>query len=193
MNRPPSGSRNEFRDGLVRPSAADAFLAALQADEKDDGVYGWLAEESEDEDVSGPADATNYPGPAPEISRRTVLVVDDDDLVRATVSGTMEEAGYEVVEVSDGKQALAFLERSGAEIAALVSDIRMPGIDGLELARTVARKWPRIAIVLVSGYPPAGRMSEVPEAAVFVSKPFRLAELAGAVARALAYKDAARG
>jgi CheY-like chemotaxis protein len=190
MNGFLAGSRNEFRDALIRPGA-DAFLAALLADENDEAVFGWLAEEREEEDGSGSTNATNHPGPAPEISRRTVLVVDDDDLVRATVSATMEEAGYEVVDVSDGKQAMALLERSDAEIAALISDIRMPGIDGLELARTVARKWPHIAIVLVSGYPPGGRMNEVPDAAVFVSKPFRLVELAAAVARALAYKDAA--
>jgi hypothetical protein len=168
------------------PAVAEAFLAALLADAE--AVYGWSAEESGDGDPSESAGRAYGEEPAPRSSRQTILVVDDDDLVRATVAATMEDAGYDVIEACDGKEALAFLERNSAEIAALVSDIRMPRMNGLELASTVAREWPCIAIVLVSGYSATDRKGEVPEAAVFVPKPFRPDALADALRRALAHR-----
>ncbi|MBM0205852.1 response regulator [Micromonospora sp. STR1s_5] len=118
----------------------------------------------------------------------TVLVADDDDLVRKMIASTLEDAGYHVVEARDGQEALAILEPGETQIAGLVSDIRMPNVDGLDLAREVARRWPGTAIVLVSGYPTGGRLAQVPEAAMFVSKPFKPDELAHAVRRALSAK-----
>lgn len=190
MTGPGCASEDEFRRAVAAsvsdPDVVDMFLAALMADENDEAVYGWSAEESDPENGASPQDAD--PGQSTAISRGTILVVDDEDLVRSMIATMMEDAGYDVVEVGDGLEALTFLERNGGEIAALVSDIRMPGLDGLELTRRVAARWPGVAIVLVSGYPTDGRMSDVPEAAVFVPKPFRPDELANAVGRALAHK-----
>lgn len=190
MTGPSCASEDEFRRAVAAsvsdPEVVDMFLAALMADENDEAVYGWSAEESDPENEASPKDAD--PGKSAAISRGTILVVDDEDLVRSMIATIMEDAGFDVIEVGDGLEALTFLERNGGEIAALVSDIKMPGLDGLELTRRVAARWPAVAIVLVSGYPTDGRMSDVPEAAVFVPKPFRLDDLANAVGRALAHK-----
>ena len=190
MTGPGCASKDEFRRVVAAsvsdPEVVDMFLTALMADENDEAVYGWSAEQSDPENVASSQDAG--PAQSTAISRGTVLVVDDEDLVRSMIATMMEDAGFDVMEARDGLEALTFLERNGADIAALVSDIKMPGIDGLELTRRVAARWPGVALVLVSGYPTDGRMSDVPESAVFVSKPFRLDDLANAVGRALAHK-----
>ncbi|MBM0207212.1 response regulator [Micromonospora sp. STR1s_5] len=83
-------------------------------------------------------------------------MADDDALVRSTIADTMEDAGFEVLEAGDGEEALALLEDCDGDVVALVSDIRMPRMDGLDLVRAVARRWPKVALVLVSGYRPVG-------------------------------------
>jgi CheY-like chemotaxis protein len=190
MTGPGCASKDEFRRVVAAsvsdPEVVDMFLTALMADENDEAVYGWSAEQSDPENAASSQDAG--PAQSTAISRGTVLVVDDEDLVRSMIATMMEDAGFDVMEARDGLEALTFLERNGADIAALVSDIKMPGIDGLELTRRVAERWPGVALVLVSGYPTDGRMSDVPEAAVFVPKPFRLDDLAHAVGRTLAHK-----
>jgi CheY-like chemotaxis protein len=173
----------------VQAPAAGTFLAWLLRDAADETVHGWLVEESDEGELLRPDDDSSGSDTASAVARRTILVVDDDDLVRAMIVASVEDDGYDVMEAADGLDAMAALEKYGAEIIALVSDIKMPGIDGLELARTVTCNWPRIAIVLVSGYPPGGQLADVPEAAVFLPKPFRTEQMAEAVRRALAFKN----
>jgi CheY-like chemotaxis protein len=158
------------------------------APEHHEAIYERLAHRSDCNTSSEAPGAAAGGGPATEAARQTLLVADDDDLVRATIVATLEDAGYDVVEVGDGEEALAFLDAGESAVAGFVSDIRMPKLDGLELARVVAHRWPRIALVLVSGYPTGGRLAGVPESAVFVPKPFKLEELAAAVKRALSSK-----
>ena len=108
--------------------------------------------------------------------------MEDDPLHRAVLVSLMEEEGLEVVEAADVKGALTILgERS--DIGLLLADVYLAGWrDGLELAQTARRHWPRLGIILVSAdhrCPEAG----LPRGAVFLSKPYPPAALVAAVLR----------
>lgn len=81
----------------------------------------------------------------------TMLIVEDEPLIRMCAVDFAEEAGYDAREAKDAGEALAILE-SGEEIAVLFTDISLPGpMDGLTLAEQVTQRWPEIRIVVASG------------------------------------------
>lgn len=81
----------------------------------------------------------------------TMLIVEDEPLIRMCAVDFAEEAGYVTREAKDAGEALAMLE-SGEEIAILFTDITLPGpMDGLALADQAARRWPETRIVVASG------------------------------------------
>jgi DNA-binding response OmpR family regulator len=82
----------------------------------------------------------------------TVLLVEDEFLVRTMIADRMREEGFTVVECSDAKDALAVL-RSGTTVHAIITDIRMPGpVDGIRLANLVRADYPTVKILLASGH-----------------------------------------
>jgi CheY-like chemotaxis protein len=108
--------------------------------------------------------------------RKKVLVVEDDPLLRFHVSDILGQAGFDVVESTNGAHALAIVAER-FDVEAVVSDVVMPGkIDGFELARRIRARWPRIGVVLVSGrkIPSSG---EVPRQVRFLAKPVRASTL----------------
>ncbi len=154
--------------GAVRAAVKPGIGRTNLANEHGGAVYGWHASESDDD--GGRASTNMSPEmclDADDVGRK-ILVAVDDDLVRMMIVAMLEDAGYEVLEASGGLEALALLERREADVAAIVSDIVMPGLDGLALARIVSLRWPRVAVVLVSGYPADGCMSHVSDAVMFV-------------------------
>jgi len=81
----------------------------------------------------------------------TVLVVEDEVLVRLMIAEELRSAGFQVIEASDADEALAVLANI-TDVSVIFSDIRMPGsMDGLELAKKVRADFPKIRIVLASG------------------------------------------
>lgn len=99
-----------------------------------------------------------------------VLVVDDEPLLRMMAVDLVEEAGFQAVEASDADAALAIFE-ARTDIAVLFTDIRMPGsIDGLELARRVATRWPSTGIILTSGHCRESDLEHIPGS--FFAKPY---------------------
>jgi CheY-like chemotaxis protein len=86
-----------------------------------------------------------------EAHRQVVLVVEDEALVRMNARDMFEDMGFEVVDAADGKEALDLLE-ARSDIDLVFSDCRMPRMTGPELARTAARRWPSLRIVLASAY-----------------------------------------
>jgi CheY-like chemotaxis protein len=97
-----------------------------------------------------------------------VLVVEDETLVRLLANDILTEAGYRVLEARDGQEALTVLEVHEG-ISALLTDVTMPNLDGLALAKIVQERWPHIGIVVSSGMP---RPSVLPNGARFISKPY---------------------
>lgn len=113
-----------------------------------------------------------------------VLVVEDEPLVRMETVDMVEAAGYVAIEASNADEAIAILEGRN-DIRLLLTDIDMPGsIDGLKLAHAVRKKWPPIAIVVLSGKTVVDS-AELPAEAQFYSKPYDRAVVAGALGRLL--------
>lgn len=81
-----------------------------------------------------------------------VLVVDDDVAVGVVTARMLEQAGYGVCLAFSATLALAALASGACDFALVVSDIRMPGMSGLDLAHQIQRGWPSLPIVLMSGY-----------------------------------------
>ena len=84
---------------------------------------------------------------------RTILVVEDEVLVRMMLADQLRQAGFMVIEASNADEALLLLRQNLVRIEAVISDVGMPGsIDGLGLARVIRSEYPELRIVLVSGY-----------------------------------------
>ena len=112
----------------------------------------------------------------------TVLLVDDEDLVRASTADMLVDLGFEVVEARSGTEALARLATTGP-FDLLVTDHLMPGMTGVELARAAVGRQPGLPVLVVSGYSDAvGLAADLPR----LEKPFRQADLLAALTGVLA-------
>ncbi|WP_404477317.1 ATP-binding protein [Novosphingobium sp. BL-52-GroH] len=109
----------------------------------------------------------------------TVLVVDDEDLVRASTVHMLSELGYSVVEAASGEDALRIFH-DDASIDLLVTDHLMPGITGTDLAARIKNVRPQIRVLIISGY--AENMGVSPFIAR-LTKPFKQSDLASSLAR----------
>ena len=99
----------------------------------------------------------------------TVLVVEDEFLIRQVLQIELEDAGYEVILADSADAAIAILE-ARADIHLVFTDIDMPGsMDGLKLAACVRDRWPPIHIIITTG---KARPREIPANALFIPKPY---------------------
>ena len=80
-----------------------------------------------------------------------ILVVDDEPGLRRLACQTLERAGYATLEAEDGAQALRLLEQHDGVVALVLSDIRMPNLDGIELEQICRERWPAMPVILMSG------------------------------------------
>jgi CheY-like chemotaxis protein len=98
-----------------------------------------------------------------------VLVAEDETLVRLLANDMLTDADFRVVEAQDGQEALAILGERNT-VRALLTDVNMPNVDGLALAKIVRERWPHIGVVVTSG---RLRPSDLPLGTRFISKPYR--------------------
>lgn len=116
----------------------------------------------------------------------TILLVDDEELVRAGTSEMLGDLGYEVVQADSGAEALRML-RSGVEADLLITDFLMPGMNGVALIEHAVALAPKMKVLLVTGY---STIAEGPGAHIpRLAKPYRQAELSRRVADLLRQKD----
>jgi CheY-like chemotaxis protein len=110
----------------------------------------------------------------------TILVVEDDEMVRTSVIRQLEGLGYRTLAASNGAEALALVDR-GAQFDVLFTDIVMPGgINGAELGREVARRRPTVKMLYTSGYSENGivHQGRLDPGIVLLRKPYRKLDLA---------------
>ena len=100
------------------------------------------------EPVATPSRTSPAAAPRPA----TIIVAEDDALVRAVTARVLDKAGYTVLEAEDGEEALEIVRRHEWTIDLVISDVVMAKVDGSELARRVMSEWPGLPILLVSGY-----------------------------------------
>lgn len=114
--------------------------------------------------------------------RTTVLVVEDEPLVRFDAVDALEDAGFDVVEAGNADVALAILS-SRDDIAVMFTDINMPGsMNGLELAAEVHKRWPAIRLIVTSGLVKPS-CEDIPDDGLFIGKPYVAERVAAVVER----------
>jgi CheY-like chemotaxis protein len=127
-------------------------------------------------------------GSMPQPTARTVLVVDDQAGIRAIVRRILESKGFTVSDASSGEEALSLLDRRKEAFDLLVTDMRMPGMTGRDLADRVRFRHPSTRILFISGFTddPSVQSGILPDRARFLSKPFHPDQFIDAVTELLA-------
>ena len=117
-----------------------------------------------------------------------VLIADDEASMRALVARAIAMDGHETVTAQDGAEALEILAREDGNFDLLLTDIQMPVMDGIALALSAARDFPKLTILLMTGFADqrerASNLSAI--AHDVITKPFSVADIRTAVADALA-------
>jgi PAS domain S-box-containing protein len=139
--------------------------------------------------VEGAADALAPPVGTAEVPRgtETVLIVEDEEAVRALAKTALTRKGYRVLEAANGGEALLRCESEQAPIHLLVTDVVMPGLGGADLAQRLAPLRPDMKVLFISGYADraAARHGTIQPGAAYLEKPFSLEALARKVREVL--------
>jgi FixJ family two-component response regulator len=131
---------------------------------------------------------------APPRGDETILLVEDDGQVRAAVARMLAGAGYRVVEVGSGEEALDALATGVGPVRLVLTDVVLPGLSGPEFVDRLARFWPELPAVCMSGYTDHVLRDQVLRTGVdFMQKPFGPAALARKVRQALERSTARHG
>jgi two-component system cell cycle response regulator CpdR len=117
-----------------------------------------------------------------------VLIADDEDSMRSLVARAIAMDGHDTVTAQDGAEALEILTREAGAFDLLLTDIQMPIMDGIALALSAARDFPRLTILLMTGFADQRERASNLNAIAHdvITKPFSVADIRTAVADALA-------
>ena len=143
------------------------------------------------EDVTAAPEAPEAQPTADHTGRGTILLVEDEEAVRAFASRALESRGYTVLQAPNGEVALDILDERGTSVDLLISDVVMPGINGPTLVKTLRAKRPETRIILISGYAEDAFRREMggdstSETVAFLPKPFSLKTLISKVKEVMA-------
>ena len=103
-----------------------------------------------------------------------ILVVDDEEMVRRVAARMLSLHGFAVLEAANGFEALELLTRGTARVGLVLTDVEMPVLDGCALGEAIARDWPHLPVIYMSGYSEDERLvsAAVATSAPFLTKPF---------------------
>ncbi|MHB8287066.1 MAG: cell cycle two-component system response regulator CpdR [Caulobacteraceae bacterium] len=115
-----------------------------------------------------------------------ILLAEDDDSLRRFLAKALERAGYEVRACADGEEAVEALEEGPFDL--LLTDIVMPGMDGIEVARIAAEREPQLRIMFITGFAAVALAAgdRAPQGAKVLAKPVHLREIVSEVERMMA-------
>jgi putative two-component system response regulator len=121
-----------------------------------------------------------------------VMVVEDDDFVRLSLEHLLKARGYEVITAAGGREALDRLQRESVDL--VLTDLHMPGVDGLEVLRKVKSKFPDVAVILLTGYSSLDSAIQAMrhEASDYLLKPCKKTELVQRIEAALIRREVYR-
>ena len=162
--------------GFAKQSGGAARIESEIAKGTTVAIYLPRTHEKVSQDVLGRADSHRA-------ARARILVVDDDDEVRTVTSDTVREIGYQVLAVASAEDALAKLEEERFDL--LITDVAMPGTNGVELARRARLIAPAMPVLFSSGYADVQAFGEELSDETVLKKPFRISEVAARIATSL--------
>lgn len=120
-----------------------------------------------------------------------ILIAEDDEAVRNTVCRALELAGHTVHPTNDGAEAIRQLYARTGKVDLVLTDIKMPVMDGIALALSVAREWPNVPILMMTGFADQRERANGLDRLIkgVVAKPFTLQEIQDAVRDVLAKSE----
>jgi CheY-like chemotaxis protein len=120
-----------------------------------------------------------------------IMLVDDESMLRETVSHMLESMAYDVFLVNDGKEAVGFYEKKSNEIDLIIMDIQMPEMDGIEAASLIWGKDPEAKIIFSSGYADPARLDELRRKGIkeVLRKPYKMNDLAEAIHKSMNHSN----
>jgi DNA-binding NtrC family response regulator len=130
---------------------------------------------------------------APTDNAPTVLIVEDEPVVRLALQATLEDHGFATLEAANAREALDAIAKMGRSIDLVFTDIRMPGeMDGMKLAQWVHRQMPHIPVIVASGYS-ANAQEAMAAGENFCQKPYRLEDVVARIRATIeSFKSATR-
>ena len=117
------------------------------------------------------------------MKRHTILLVEDEDLIRSLLSEAMTDDGFDVIAMESGDAAFRWLQ-TGESFDLLLTDIQLPGkLDGIAIAHAARQRQPRLPIIFTTGQP--DRVAPWPPGDIdlFIAKPYRPSEICSAITR----------
>ena len=168
--------------GIVKQSGGHLFAVSTPGQGSSFVIYLPVYAGAE---VQSPAEALTKPQQADLWGHGTILLVEDEDMVRAIAERALTLQGYKVICATDGEEGLALLDTHD-DIDMLVTDVVMPSMDGPTLGRQARVKRPNLPILFMSGYAEESLRQEIMLDNVnFLPKPFSVQQLGEAVKTAL--------
>lgn len=142
-------------------------------------------------DTSHASEEKPSPPKLPGGNNEVILIVDDEENIRNVTKATLERFGYRVILANDGTEALAAFAQRGNEIAAVLTDMAMPYMDGASLIRALRKIDPDVEIIAMSGLMSTGQTTELRNQNIdkFLTKPFTAEALLNLLADAIGSSD----
>jgi len=130
------------------------------------------------------------------VTKGRVLIVDDEPDVRKVVNMTLTKAGYDVIEAEDGEKAIAAIKEGENPLLldVIISDIRMPKVNGVEAINYFQQQWPSVPLIVLTGFPDMEMATGFIKKGIvdYLVKPVEKEKLIGAVEKAIAQREITR-
>jgi two-component system chemotaxis response regulator CheY len=128
--------------------------------------------------------------------KHKIMIVDDEEQVRRTIRLQLKDTGLEIIEAEDGEKGIAMLDNENALIVdAIICDVRMPKINGVEAVQYFRKEYPAIPVIVLTGFPDVKLATEFLKEGVddYLVKPVEKEKLVEAVMKAVSHRNTSGG